>query len=28
LAARGDTVRGRLTIKWNPYPAAAVFAKY
>jgi outer membrane immunogenic protein len=28
LAARGDTVRGRLTIKWNPYPAAAVYAKY
>jgi outer membrane immunogenic protein len=28
LAAHGDTVRGRLTIKWNPYPAAAVFAKY
>jgi outer membrane immunogenic protein len=28
LSARGDTVRGRLTIKWNPYPAAAVYAKY
>jgi outer membrane immunogenic protein len=28
LAARGDTVRARLSIKWNPYPAAAVFAKY
>jgi outer membrane immunogenic protein len=28
LAAHGDTVRARISIKWNPYPAAAVFAKY
>jgi outer membrane immunogenic protein len=27
-AAKGDIVRARISIKWNPYPAAAVFAKY
>ena len=27
-SAKGDIVRARLSIKWNPYPAAAVFAKY